>query len=270
MPTMTEDHDANPQLPGHDSTPTADRDWFGGRRWTGIAAVGVLVLIAVAAVVLVISRHHNGNSTASGGTTATSSAPVAPASTASSAPASSPTAQLPTTPPTSAPTGTTWSIYETVALPTIPGAGPSQVNGAIATGYARTPVGALLAVANEGFRYGLAPDTQWRTAAAAMLARGAGYDAWLKVRAAHPYGSAGAAGGDQLAQIAGFQFVSYTPSDAVIQIVTRDAQGSLQVASDHVIWRGADWKYVTASDGSQAANAQQISDMTGFIEWRGV
>ena len=28
-------------------TPPADQDWFGGRRWTGIAAIGFLIVVAV-------------------------------------------------------------------------------------------------------------------------------------------------------------------------------------------------------------------------------
>ena len=38
-------------------TPPADQDWFGGRRWTGIAAIGFLVLVAVCALVVVIGRY---------------------------------------------------------------------------------------------------------------------------------------------------------------------------------------------------------------------
>src|SRR5674536_205254 len=99
----------------------------------------------------------------------------------------------------------------------------------------------LLAVANESYRYALAADGTWRQAADAMLAPGAGYDAWLRVRSGHPYGPGGATGGQSLAQIAGFQFVSYTPADAVIQVVTRDSSGNLQVGAAHVTWDGRDW-----------------------------
>ena len=247
-------------------TAPADEDWFGGRRWTGIAAVGFLIVIALCVVVVVvINRGGSSTNNAGGGTSSTNT-------TASSSPStgSAPAAALPTTVPTTAPAGVVWSIYQTVALPSLPGTGPAKVVGAIATGYAHTPTGALLATANEEYRYALAPDAEWRSAASSMLAPGAGYAAWLKTRAAHPYGPGGGAGTDQLAQIAGFQFVSYTPSDAVIQIVTKDSDGTLQVSPDHVTWIGGDWKYVLAPDGSQTANVQTVDSLAGFIEWRGV
>jgi hypothetical protein len=238
------------------TTPPADQDWFGGRRWTGIAAVGVLIVVAVCALVLLL---------VDGGDTARHTGQ--PATQAEAAP---PTAVLPTTVPSSAPIGTTWTIYASVALPSLPGEGPAHVDGAIATSYAHTPLGALLAAANEGYRYLLAGDDQWQAAAQQMLAPGPGYDAWQAARAAHPYGPAGAAGDDHLAQLAGFQFVSYTPSDAVLQVVTRDPNGVLQVGAQHVSWRDGDWRFVLAPDGSQLANVQQADSLEGFIEWRGV
>lgn len=255
MPLMTNNEPRTEPAP-------ADRDWFGGRRWTGIAAIGFMILVVLCVVVVLIVNHgskKNGPDATGGGPATTT---IGPSS--GSGPA------LPTTVPSAAPAGVTWSIYQTVALPTLPGAGPTKVSGAIATGYSHTPLGALLATANEEYRYALAPDNQWRQAAAAMLAPGEGYNAWLKTRAAHPYGPGGGAGTDQLAQIAAFQFVSYTPSDAVIQLVTKDSGGNLQVSPAHVSWDGTDWRYVLAPDGSQASNVQTIDSLAGFIEWRGV
>lgn len=256
MPTMTNNE------PPRAEPATADRDWFGGRRWTGIAAIGFVIFVVLGVVVVLAVNHGHHKSTGTGTTGgATSTSPSGGAT---------PSAALPTTVPSSAPAGVTWSIYQTVALPSLPGAGPAKVNGAIATGYAHTPLGALLADANEGNRYLLAPDSEWRSAATAMLLPGAGRDAWVNLRAAHPYGARGAAASDVLAQIAGFQFVSYTPSDAVIQIATRDSTGALQVGSDHVSWDGSDWRYVPAPDGSQDSNVQKVDSLAGFIEWRGV
>lgn len=249
-------------------TAPADRDWFGGRRWTGIAAVGFLIVIALCVVVVVVINRGGGHTNTAGGATSTSSSSNASALTPSTT--SDPAAALPTTPPTTAPAGTVWTIYQTLALPRITGEGPSKVSGAVATGYARTPTGALLAAANEGNLYRLAPDDQWRAAAAAMLAPGQGTQAWIAVRAKNLYGKAGAAGSDSLAQIAGFQFVSYTPSDAVIQLAAGNSTDGYQVASLHVAWTGNDWKFVPAADGGQAANLQQVDSLSGFIPWRGV
>ena len=252
MPTMTNNEPPRTE-------PTADRDWFGGRRWTGILAVGVVILVALC-VILVLVLGHGGTRAAAPGSH----------STASTRSTHAKASALPTAVPTAAPAGTRWSIYQTVALPSLPGAGPAKLDGPVAMGYAHTPLGALMAVANEGYRYVLAPDATWRDAAEAMLAHGAGTNAWKTIRSKNNYGSAGAAGTSHLAQIAGFQFVSYTPTDAVIQLVTRDSKGNLQVGADHVTWSRGDWRYVPGPDGGQAANVQQIDSLAGFIEWKGV
>lgn len=249
-------------------TAPADQDWFGGRRWTGIAAVGFIILIALCVVIVVVINHGGGNNSATG--SPSTSAPTSSSSSAGSSSARKSAVTLPAAVPTRAPAGTTWTIYQTVALPSIAGTGPSKVAGSIATGYAHSPVGALLAAANEGLRYTLAPDKEWRKAAAAMLAPGAGTNAWIKVRTKNPYGAGGGAGNDTLLQIAGFQFVSYTTSDAVIQIVNGNADSGYQVGNEHVTWTGTDWKFVPASDGGPTANVEQVSSLAGFIPWRGV
>jgi hypothetical protein len=254
MPTMT-----NNEPPRTEPAP-ADRDWFGGRRWTGILAVGVVILVALCIVLVLVVDHGTSKKSAVPSQSAT---PTVSNRLRASA--------LPTSVPTAAPAGTRWNIYQTVALPTLPGAGPAKVDGAIAIGYVHSPLGALVATANESYRFLLAPDNQWRRAAAAMLAPGTGTNAWIKTRSTHPYGSGGATSSeDSFAQIAGFQFVSYTPTDAVIQIVTRDNGGNLQVGSEHVIWDGKDWKYMTARDGGQLTNVQQVDSLAGFIQWNGV
>jgi hypothetical protein len=236
-------------------TPPADQDWFGGRRWTGIASIGFLIVVTLCALVVAIGRYGRNPSSVAAPPAAPSTAPAAP---------------LPTAVPTTAPAGTTWTIYETVALPNLAGAGPAHVDGPIATGYAHTPLGALVAAVNESYRYLLAPDDRWQQAADAMLAPGAGKDAWVQRRSTFPYGPQGATtGGGGFAQVAGFQFVSYTPADAVIQVVTRTGSGNLQVGANHVAWDG-DWKSVMAPSGSPVGSVQVLNSLAGFVEWRGV
>ncbi len=245
----------------------ADQDWFGGRRWTGIAALAVVLLIVVSAAVVILTlrgRHH----------TATAPA-TAPAPSAAAPAAASP---LPTTVPAAAPNGTTWQLYQTVAVPTVAGVGPTHIaaHGAIATGYAHTPDGALVALVNEGLRYFLAPDAAWRASAAAMIAPGPGLAAWKRLRARNPYGPGGAAAagpdgtGGSFSQIAGFQFVSYTPTDAAIQLLSSDPSGGFHVVTEHVTWRHGDWKLVLASTGGVGANTQPAASTAGFIAWKGV
>ena len=171
---------------------------------------------------------------------------------------------LPTAVPTAPPPGTSWTIYDTVALPSLSGAGPSHIDGAIATGYAQSPLGALMCAGNN-FRYALADNAQWRAAADAMLAPGPGKDFWLRLRDSQTWTPA--TPGD-LTQTAGFQFVSYTPSNAVIQIVTRDVNGTFQVAPVHVAWSGTDWQIVLPASG--AGTTQVTPSLAGFIPWGAV
>ena len=263
MPLMT-DHNVAPTEPA-----PADRDWFGGRRWTGILSIGVLILVAVCLIIVfAVNRGSNDNHTGAPTGTAQPTGTGQPTGATS---VTATAAALPTTIPTTAPSATTWSLFETVALPTLAGAGPVKIDGPSATGYAHTPLGALLATANESYRFLLASDDTWRAAAEAMLAPSPGKTAWIATRSGISYGPGGASENSSgFAQIAGFQYVSYSPTDAVIQIVTRDTNNVYQVGTQHVSWSDGDWKYVTASDGSQLSNVQTVDSLAGFIEWRGV
>src|SRR3954464_15350025 len=82
-------------------TPDADRDWFGGRRWTGIGAIGVLIVAALSAGLLIFKG--------SGGGSAPAPAPAGPAA----PPVTATEQQIPTNPPPDV----TWSLYQSVALP---------------------------------------------------------------------------------------------------------------------------------------------------------
>ena len=245
--------------------PTADRDWFGGRRWTGIAAIGVVLLLIVVALFLLV-RPRDGQSAQS------ASAPASSTSMTSSAPAALPpssasTSRFDVSPPTAVPAGITWSLYQSVALPSSSTAGPLTLDGDIATGYAHTPVGALIAAANISTRYFLALDSDYRQAAEAMVAPGVGRDAWIALRAKESHPIADPAG--TYAQIAAFNFLSYSLADSVVQVATRAADGSLQAVPEHVVWVNGDWRLVLSPDGGQSTNAQPLPSLAGFVSWGG-
>ena len=245
--------------------PTADRDWFGGRRWTGIAASGVILLVIVVALFLLVRPHEPesaGPARASASNTSmTSSAPEA------MTPSSGSTSRLDVSPPTAVPAGISWSLYQSVALPSSSTAGPLTLDGDIATGYAHTPVGALIAAANISTRYFLALDLNYRQAAEAMVAPGVGRDVWIALRAKESHPTADPAG--TYAQIAGFNFLSYSPADSVVQLATRAADGSLQAVPEHVVWVNGDWRLVLSPDGGQSTNAQPLPSLAGFVAWGG-
>jgi len=141
------------------------------------------------------------------------------------------------------------------------------LDGDIATGYAHTPVGALIAAANISTRYFLALDSDYRQAAEAMTAPGVGRDAWIALRAKESHPTADPAG--TYAQIAAFNFLSYSPADSVVQLATRAADGSLQAVPEHVVWVNGDWRLVLSPDGGQSTNVQPLPSLAGFVSWGG-
>lgn len=277
-----------------ENQPRADRDddegWFGGHRWTGYAAIGFVVVIAVCAAILVLLRHGSavtaGQATvASTGaplvvassapvSTAVSAAPSAPTSAAQVAPAettTSTTASAAPVVPTSAPTGTVWQLVAGQAIPSQPGAGPAHVAGYTATGYAHTPLGALYAAANDFYRVPIAvsAQTDWRTPLAAMVAPGPGAQVLASLREPmdpQPI----AADGMGISQLAAFKYVSYTDSDAVVQLVLKDKNSGLHVSTVPMHWLNNDWRLVMTPDGTIGGADTVVNSLDGFVAWQGV
>ena len=198
---------------------------------TGIGAIGVILPLIVVVLFLLV-RPRDGQSAKSASVTASSTSTTAPHR------------QVPpqhrgsTSLAHGVTAGITWSLDQSVALPSSSTAGPLTLDGDIATGYAHTPVGALIAAANISTRYFLALDSDYRQAAEAMIAPGVGRDAWIALRAKESHPTVDPAG--TYAQIAGFNFLSYSLADSVVQVATRAADGSLQAVPEHVVWVNGD------------------------------
>ena len=143
--------------------------------------------------------------------------------------------------------GLRWSDYHGVELPSSPAAGPRDTSGGLASGFADTPLGALLAAVNIGVR----ANAQWGPAifgptirgqvtgpdAAALLAScQSGYD--QASQAAHISG--GQPLGDAYVAEEAFRWVAYTPSDATVDLVSAGpgSQGTTVRATTRieVVW----------------------------------
>ncbi|WP_069992420.1 hypothetical protein [Streptomyces qinglanensis] len=167
--------------------------------------------------------------------------------------------------PTAPPEGVDWKLFHSVALPSSKAAGPAVVEKDVARCYAHTPLGALLATSQISVRYLAAEDWQDVTRAQTV---GEGREPYLKARAASertadPRAREGAAQG----QIAGFDFVSYTASTAVIRTVWRFQDGRMQAAATTVLWRDGDWKLDYPADPPAPA---PVDSLAGYVEWGGV
>ncbi len=241
--------------------------------WTrpGVLIAAAFLVVAVVLGIVVITRTRPTTpaatptvATTTATTTATAEVPTptgsATASTTAST-ASSPVVgggdqQLPrTAPPVS------WVTVKTLALPVSATAGPQVDTDTVMSGYAHTPIGALIATADNGLRFAVVDN--WRRATLASVADTPGRAAFLQQRAA--YGQVTPTPG-QLTQIAGFNIVSYTPGRAVVQLARAAGDGSLTVTTDTVVWRGDDWKLLLPDSGTTPP-AADLPSLQGFIPW---
>jgi hypothetical protein len=182
-------------------------------------------------------------------------------------PKESPTA-LEESVPVAPPNGITWQIVDTVALPFSDSAGPSQVTDGIPSGFAHTPTGALVALVQIDFRHLIEPN--FVAVTTADVANTAGRAEFLRlVTAGHLANPANPAPGTYL-QLAGFEFVSYTSSNAVIQLLTARTDGTYQVSTLNVTWDGSDWQLVLQPNGTDTPNQQIVASPVGFVLWGGV
>lgn len=168
--------------------------------------------------------------------------------------------------PTSAPPGVTWTIYHAIALPGSPVYGPTRTDGDLATGYAHSPTGALLAAANIVTRYALGAD--WRTVLARQTVPGPGQQAWEVARASYD-GNADRPAPGSRGQYSAFRFVNYTPQVATIELVTQFASygGAQQSSALTVQWNGQDWLLALQPNGAPNPPQQPMTSLEGFTPW---
>lgn len=166
--------------------------------------------------------------------------------------------------PQEAPAGVRWELFYNIALPSSPTAGPLQIRDGVARCYARTPVGALIAVQQIGVRAGFGP--AWESIVAEQFMPGPGRDAYARSRAAFvPDRQPGA-----YSQTAGFKFISYSQQSAVVQIVDRATDGGLWATTWTVVWSEGTWKLQATPDGKASSEAQALTSLDGFVAWGGV
>jgi hypothetical protein len=170
--------------------------------------------------------------------------------------------------PDAPPNGITWQIVDTVALPFSDSAGPSQVTDGIPSGFAHTPTGALVALVQIDFRHLIEPN--FVAVTTADVANTAGRAEFFRlVTAGHLANPAHPAPGTYL-QLAGFEFVSYSSSTAVIQLLTSRLDATYQVSTLSVGWDGTDWQLVLQPNGTDSPNQQIVASPVGFVLWGGV
>lgn len=245
--------------------------WGRGTITAGIVLLAVLIA-AIALIVVEVGGGSGGSHTAASKPTSTpSSSPGGSSSTTTTTTttATGNRCSLPAgdqTVPNYTPPGITWRIYQTVALPYSPTYGPQHVNGDIARCYAHDATGALVAASQIGVRYLIAP--QWRKVVDQQVVANVGRSVYISNRA-----KVSNQGGNQPGnynQFAGFKYVTYSPSQAVIELVTTSGSGAMQATTVTVDWVSGDWRLLLQPDGGTSPNAFPVTSLTGFASWAGV
>lgn len=218
-----------------------------------MAAAGVLFLVVLGAVVVALAVRSDGD-------------PEKPNSAITPATASAGGCHPTDTSqeiPRAAPPDITWSLFNNIAVPSSPTAGPLDVRDGVARCYARTPVGALIARQQISIRSSFGP--AWRPVVQEQMVAGSGRDAFARLRAKFvPSSQPGT-----YAQTAGFQFLSYSPQSAVIRVASRGSDGRLWATTSTMVWDGS-WKLQPTPDGKTASPAQDLTTLEGFVVWGGV
>lgn len=222
-----------------------------------VAAIFLVTILVVAMVLVVVDPFS--------GSPAPSSAPVSPVVVvsphASPSGTGCPVVAGNQAEPLTAPT-VTWSLFQGVAVPASATEGPLIVHGDIARCYGHDPTGALLAAAQISMRVEVAPD--WQSVVQALIEPGAGQAAFLQQRA--QLGTLPTTG---LGQIAGFQYVTYTPQVAVVDLALSLGTARTTV-SYTVVWDGGDWRLQAQPDGGLTPQPQPLQSLDGYVPWAGV
>lgn len=242
-----------------ESAPEGPGQWLGGRRWTGVVAAAVLLIMLLA--VLTWWRGH-------GDAAPPAAAPAAVVPTGSSTVPGVKTGDGDQAIPASAPKDVTWQVWHAIALPFSASAGPSHVDGQVAAGFAHTPAGALIAYAQASSRFIAATDPGWQDVYTTMLAPGPGRDENIQARTRLHLTGTPAPG--TFAQFAGFRFISYAPTDAVIQIASKNPNATTYVAVvAHMTWLDGDWKLVLPAADAPGTK-QVLASLDGYVPWGSV
>jgi len=176
--------------------------------------------------------------------------------------------------------GLRWGDFHGVELPSSPAAGPHDTSGGLASGFADTPLGALLAALNIGVR----ANAQWGPAIFAPTIRyqvtGADAPALLaSCQSAYNQASQAAhvTGGQPLGNAyvteEAFRWIAYTPADATVDLVSAGpgSQGETvrAVTRVEVVWDGGDWRVIAPPGGDWGNSAGQLSSLDGYTTFPG-
>jgi hypothetical protein len=176
--------------------------------------------------------------------------------------------------------GLRWGDFHGVELPSSPTAGPRDTSGGLASGFADTPLGALLAALNIGVR----ANAQWGPAIFGPTIRDqvTGADAAALLASCHSaYGHASQAAhvasgqplGNAYVTEEAFRWISYSPADATVDLVSAGPGSAGEtvraVTRVEVAWDGGDWRVIAPPGGDWGNSAYQLFSLDGYTTFPG-
>jgi hypothetical protein len=159
-------------------------------------------------------------------------------------------------------------------VPVSPVAGPFTRGGHLASRFADTPAGAVLAAVGIAVRTSgqLGPAifiptiTSQVTGAGSTALLAAARADYAQASATHPPRRPGGPAGKPTAAARAFRLTAWTPAAATVQVVTiaDGADGRGVVTGLQVRWQNGDWRLVAPPGGNFAASASPVAALSGF------
>lgn len=237
-----------------------------GRRGLVVAGMFLVVVLVVGLLLAVVPSRDpepvEGDATPPPSTTSSAST-QAPAAAECALPAGDQT--VPVTPPAD----TQWELVGRVVAPTAPEVYGPAVTDPARSCFARNPTGALYAAVNALATTTL-PDAP-RLLAEELGAEGPGREAALEQL---PADGSPVPADDTAAQVqlAGFQFLSYTEDETVIDLAVLGVSDGQTVTAHTAFtlrWERGDWRVVHNSNGAPFSPIQAIPGLAGYVPWSG-
>jgi hypothetical protein len=229
--------------------------------WTrpGTIAAAVFLALVVIAGVLVALTGGNDDPPPPGPVAAPTTQPV-------DAGTSTPTKALPTAIPTTAPKDVTWELVGAQPVPVSRSAGPRQVSGGVASGYAHTPEGALIAAVQISTRSSIyVGRASWEPTITRQMIDSPDREALLRWSAQYDPPPRVEVG--DLSALGGYRFVSYTPDATIIALALRSSGGRWGLMTYTLRWSSGDWRMEPPPGGEWASVQTLPNTLPAIVSW---
>ncbi|MCC5032072.1 hypothetical protein DMH02_002035 [Streptomyces sp. WAC 00631] len=163
--------------------------------------------------------------------------------------------------PTEPPKDLKWKSVGSSRVPTSASVGPTSFEGRVWSCYARTPMGAVMAV------HGISSQMSypgWRDVVEKQFVPGNGTDAFVEKRS--KLKDTPLTEGPDKGNYVGFSVLSYSENQAAVMMLM-EIDGDHLSTSLSVKWEAGDWKLLPQSNGSITSAFSRASGTNGFVLW---